>query len=462
VTANADDPEVQPRSDAEVAEGADGALRRSPIAADFGWSVATRALGITAGFFAAAVSARLLTRSEFGALAIATSIVAVGAVVARLGLSRVVVTVVAGALARGDLSAADGALTACVRIAAVASAIVAALLLWPVGPWLAGDLFSSPQLENVMALVAVWTAAEAIRLVVSEGFRGLHDIRAAMLLGDAGRSIAICVSLVAIAVLVGSTSLTVIVSATVAATSVIGVAAFAFLRVKVRRLPRATRIRSSGLLAIGLPLLAVELSALLVAEGDIWVVGSVRSDNEVALYSAASLVAMALAVPLYVANSVLAPRLTRLKELGRIDEMERLLRSAATYATVPSLLGFLILVAFGDTVLSVAFGSEAFGVAQPVLVILAAGVLFGVAAGSSALTLMMTGHYRIVGAVAVLVLVVTVALELIAVHYWGVEGLALASTTGTALQNVVCIVLVRQRLGVWTMATPRPAWPLPD
>jgi O-antigen/teichoic acid export membrane protein len=132
-----------------------------------------------------------------------------------------------------------------------------------------------------------------------------------------------------------------------------------------------------------------------------------------------------------------------------------MLRGATTLATIPSLLGFLVVAVAGGPILRIAYGPH-FARGGHIFAILAFGVLFGVAAGSCNFALIMTGHHRVVAVVSAITLVVAIGGEIIGAHLAGMTGIAIASSGSTVFQNALLTVMAKQRIGIWTQATLSP------
>ena len=130
-----------------------------------------------------------------------------------------------------------------------------------------------------MILIGVWAAAEGIRFTVSETFRGFHDIRLASLLGDPLRSVLLAVGFVVLKLTVDSTSLRTAVIVSLGASVVTCIARGRVPleqdRARCGRGRAASRRRWCSPIAI--PLTLTDLTGMIVAQGDVWVVGAFRS-----------------------------------------------------------------------------------------------------------------------------------------------------------------------------------------
>lgn len=408
------------------------------------------------GFLALSLATRVMSRSDVGAYVLATTVVTTTAIIAHFGLPRTVVRLVAESLARDERGKARGAIRTVGWLNLVGGIACGVVLAFGGGQYLAHHLFESTALANVMIFTGAWAAAEGIRFTISETFRGFHDIRLASLLGDPLRSVLLALGFVVLKITVDSTSLRTAVIVSLAASGTTCLLAAAFLWPKTRTLrARARRVAPAMVLAIALPLTLTDLTGMIVAQGDVWVVGALRPLADVGVYGAASRLVIMMSLPLFVMNGVVSPMIAELWAQGRTRALETMLRGATTLATIPSLLGFVVVAVAGGPIMRIAFGPH-FARGGHILGILAFGVAFGVAAGSCNFALIMTGHHRVVAVVSAITLVVAVVGEIIGAHVAGMTGIAVASSGSTVFQNVLLTAMAKKRLGIWTHATLSP------
>jgi O-antigen/teichoic acid export membrane protein len=76
--------------------------------------------------------------------------------------------------------------------------------------------------------------------------------------------------------------------------------------------------------------------------------------------------------------------------------------------------------------------------------------LLAVWAGSCGVALMMTGHQRAMMVITLVSGSVSIAGGLLAAPRFGAIGVAVTTSSAQVLQNLLQLLLVRQRLGIWT------------
>ncbi len=156
----------------------------------------------------------------------------------------------------------------------------------------------------------------------------------------------------------------------------------------------ATPLSLPRLVADAWPIAALQLVSYVAAQGDIWMVAAWRSDQDLATYAIVRRIALLVALPLTLTNSVIASTVSELfaRRLG--SPLQQLLRNAARLSAVPTLLvGFLLLVA-ADPILVWSFGAEHSPGANA-LRLLCLGQIAQVLCGPAGVTLLMTGHQRV-------------------------------------------------------------------
>jgi O-antigen/teichoic acid export membrane protein len=321
------------------------------------------------------------------------------------------------------------------------------------GRWLTSLLRDGERLRAALPILALMGLSFALVDLMAETLRGFHDLRAASVFGDF--LVQRLLLVLALAVLwltawpveVGE----VLVLALCAALMVLALAAWLVWR-RLRALPRRGAPFGTGeILRHGAPFLLVRLNAWVTAGADLWLLGVFRPPEEVAVYGAASRMALLTSIPLMICNAVLAPTVAELYSRRQIERLEKMVRAAATMAAALSALVVLMLVLFGDRLLGLAF-TDAYRAGYPVAVCLALGHWVNVAFGSCAISLTMTGHQRDVMLASTATAAATIIGFYLAAAY-GMLAVAGVVSASLVLYNVIVSVIARRRLGIRTWTT---------
>jgi O-antigen/teichoic acid export membrane protein len=204
-------------------------------------------------------------------------------------------------------------------------------------------------------------------------------------------------------------------------------------------------------------LMLIQCITFLSTQADIWIAGLCCPHDQLALYGAARRLVLIIVMPLQMANYLVVGSIAELLAQGRRAELERLLRSVATLFAAPAVLGLIVVVAAGGPLLSLLFGDFYRAAARP-LILLSAGQLVLVAAGSCHSTLLMAGQQSKALCVNGLAAASIVLGGWLAAERYGVTGLAVAYSLVVALESLALLALARRSVGVWTHVNPRVDW----
>jgi O-antigen/teichoic acid export membrane protein len=406
----------------------------------------------------AIVLARLLTPTELGTYFLALSLAGLAAIIAQIGLGRTMVLLVASAVATDRPQAARHAIGVALALTCITGALAALALADGPGRWIAGLLQDAAGLQTVLGTVALLLLALALIDLFAEIFRGFHDLRWASLFGD---QLLHRITLVACLGVVWWSAWTVDVERVLlialgSATAVL----LAGILVLRRRLAGLARHGASWptrtVLRHGPPFLFVRLNIWLLAGADLWVLGMFRPAEEVAIYGAASRVAMIVGTPLVVANAALAPMIAELHSQGQRQRLEHLVRAAATLSALPALFVVVLYLAAGGALLGLVFTAD-YARGFPVLILLALGQWVHVCLGSCGISLTMTGNQRDVMRVSILFSVLTVLGFLAVAGPFGMVGIGAVAACSITFYNSALAWQARRRVGIRSWLTLSPA-----
>ncbi len=177
--------------------------------------------------------------------------------------------------------------------------------------------------------------------------------------------------------------------------------------------------------------------------------GIFRSQAEVAVYGAASRLVTLIAMPLLITNLVLPPIIAEMYAQGRTVELERTLRSFSTVSGVPSMLFLIVFMLLGGPILGLVYGPY-YQSAALVLVLLSAGKLAAVWAGSCGAVLQFTGHQGSMLRINLLTSPLFIIGALLVVRDYGPIGVASMTAAITVLQNAALVIVAKRKTGMWT------------
>ncbi len=416
------------------------------------WVFAGRMAASFLGLVVYAALAHILKHRELGAYFLVLNVVMIGSTIGEMGLDRTVVRFLAASMATGDLGRARRTVRNVLLLGSIGSLVSAAVFVLGLGTLLSHHLLHSPLLGGVLVLAGAWLVASALQGLLAETLRGFQNFGLATLFGG------LLVNAFSLIVFGGAwlwdthPSLAWVVVSTVSLTSGSCLVAGLVVRRRVRALGPAGDSPMTEILAVSWPLLITSIASFMVGTGvDLWVVGAYGNQADVAVYGAASRLALLLATPFLIVGQVVPPIIAELHAGGKRHQLERSVRAVSTVATLPALLVMGVFVVAGGTIMGLVYGSY-YARGAAVLAVLSGARVFAVATGSSGTALMMTGHQRMMMGITVTTGFLSVGAELVLVHPFGMIGVAIATATAQVLQNSLQLVFAKQRLGIWTHA----------
>lgn len=173
---------------------------------------------------------------------------------------------------------------------------------------------------------------------------------------------------------------------------------------------------------------------------------------ELGLFKSAQQIAISVIFVLTVINAIYPPRFAALYHNGEMGTLSEVARHAALLGLVLASPMLVICLLFPELILS--FLGDGFDLAAPLLRIIALAQLVNVATGSVGFLLNMTGHDRVMRNIALICNSLGLLGFLLLTSALGALGTALALAFVLVAQNVVALVLVWTKLGIWTVPGP--------
>jgi len=416
--------------------------------------------GLSLGTYA--ILSRILPPSDMGAYFLASSVVCFGAIFASHGLKDAAVRLISESMGRRAAGEIRRAVVVVLELG-VCAVTLTALLYMALGHFVALSLFHQETMALATGLIAIWIAMAGLQGIAADIFRGLQDYGSSALfsgppsLASAGILFPLLLGLLIFSR--SSTFGTVLRLATASSVSAVVIAA-GLLLPRLSRLPRQhpRTYRRMEVLNLAWPLLVSNLLIYIIGQADLWVVGIFRSQQEVAVYGAAWRLAQLVALPVAIANAVVPPMIAQLHAQGDRDQLESLLRRSATWGAVPALCTALLAFALGGPILRLVYGGF-YSTGSSALTLLSVGQVMNVSAGSSGFTLMMTGNEKTMMSISAICSLLFAAGELMAVPSFGINGAASVAAGTMILQNVLMLISVKKRVGIWTHARLFPVRP---
>lgn len=202
--------------------------------------------------------------------------------------------------------------------------------------------------------------------------------------------------------------------------------------------------------------LSAQVATFLNGTTEIWLAGLLLTAVDTSMFSAGQRLALLLVLPLTALQVVLAPVVARARAgVGERSELERLVRTGASVATVLALVLALPVAVAPGLVVELVFG-DGFSRAVPVLLLVSLGSLGNVASGMAGTTLSMLGREDVAARVQWSGVVLRVALGVPAALAGGLLGLTISALLVSTIVPTVMWWRSRRALGIATHVTLRP------
>lgn len=413
------------------------------------WVALAKVSSAFLGVAIVSIVVRVLDQGAAGSYFVLISLAAIGAVVASLGVGKAVTRFIGVGIERGDSSASPIVRRGCF-IVGIGTAMVIAVLT--VAKILGVSALADEGEQVGWYVVVAWCAIMAIgafRIVVTESFRGLSDIRRAAVWSETIPNLLMLLALLGALAVSDALALAdlMFVFAGAVGLALVGAAVALKRRPEIRRVRLATDVSFGEFLKVGVPWVGAVVLGYVVSQAGLLVVALNNPMTETAIYGAATRLSLWLAAPTTIMVATLPPFIVRVWARNDMQHLERILRYSATVTAIPTAVAVVLVAIAGESILGVIFGS-AYSAGAPYLVVLGIGYMLVAFAGPSALLLSLTGGQRAVWWTS-LVVAGSVASALLAAGGMGEPlRIAIIAASGMAVLNGVLSFIVYRRMGI--------------
>lgn len=400
-------------------------------------------LGIPLLLLANIVLARSLSVHDFGVFGNAIALATVLAIPVSGGLPMLLTREVAGYCQNAEWSAYRGLILASyIWVTATCVVIALGLLVW----WLlVGDLSAGPVL--VAILLVPFLGLNGVRLGILKGL-------GCPLMAEAPQQILqpalMILGYLGLSWLGLSTAMSVLWWYLCVVIVVFGIASL-FLwrvqpsdvrvaRIKVDDLPRWRR-------AI-LPFIIMSAATVLSTQVAVLLLGFAGREEAVAHMRVAERGAQLVALPLTFINTVVGPYFVQAMKSDEASALRRVARQSARLTLAASLPVALVLLLFGDVLISWTFGAPYDVLSYPPMVILIVAQIVSVVLGNGGMLLAMGRYERQTLYSVVLSLAVVVALCALLIEPYGAVGAAVAAGAGVLAAKLYVFLAVRRHFAI--------------
>lgn len=412
-----------------------------------------RALQLLVAVFTGLLVPLCLDPSDVGVFFLIQALLAAGAIVAQLGLTLTIPTIVTEALARSDYGRAWSAAIRTLLLCAIAGIVVSAgsgILTLALDKFVGSAIASA--IRSLLPFVMLLTPLLAFLAVLVELHRSIGAIGDASFLPVAPGLMLGLLILAALAFSVRLSLFDVLLVQLLAVASAV-LAGLASLGRRTRNWNRSNErdVDVAYILGKSWPNLVTTFSLFLISTLDIWIVGLFGSVVEVAQYGLGLRLANLFLIPLATVNATIVPLIVSSWTRRRLRYLQWLLTLTATGATILTVLGYLGFMIAGGTAIRTIWG-PIYEPAFTVAMILGLSQVIHTAGGSAGYILLLLGKQRLMMAITIALGIVTVAVAALAMIKWGSLGVALTYGGVNILQTAIFVYLSRRHYGLVTHA----------
>jgi O-antigen/teichoic acid export membrane protein len=425
------------------------------------WVVGLKILALPVGLVLVALLTRMLSPEEMGAYFLVASLVEFLVLFSLLGMQSSIVRIVSQALALKLPGRAWQAIRNVLRIGALSATAVAALLVLGVGQFVSEKIFNSTLISELIYYPAIWLALLSIQRLIAESFRGLHDIRHATLFNGLIQNF-LCVAVLALLfgmnIKVDLSVILLIIVATYALNNLLG---YVTLSRGTYKSNGSGSIDVSEILKISWPLYFSAIFLTGLQQGHLWLLGFYSTPESVAIFGAVSRVVILFTATLQIVRLIIPAMIAKLYAQKKYNDVEKILRTTATIAGVPSIIGLLLVLFFGKPILLHLYG-EIYDSGGPVLTILAISHIINLLTGAPGVLLMMSSKEKVLLTISIVSGSFSILVSFILVNKFDYIGVAIGAGVGIAIQNLLMAGYCLKKMKINTFISLREMYSLKE
>jgi len=336
------------------------------------------------------------------------------------------------------------------------TSLIVAITYFFINDALSIHLFNTIDLIGKGYLIAIWIFLISFLILISEGFRGIHNIKTASYFEIGTTTLLTCIFILLSMIIYNTGNLSTVLEFAILSYLIICSVGFLLLRKNIKKLAetnskdvRQSRSVNKSFNSDSWPFLIRTIAAFILTQSDIWILASYLDQKQVAFYGVASRLVILTGFMLRLVNNVISPNIPALLIKNERIKLEKVLTTATAAAAIP---GFIILISYiflGKWLLTTFFGIN-YIAAYPILVTLSIGRIFNVITGPCGNVLLLSGHQARVMVQVIISSLLAVILSLVLVRYYEAIGVAFSFATAMAFQQTSLFIMAKRYAGVWT------------
>jgi O-antigen/teichoic acid export membrane protein len=400
------------------------------------WVVGLKILALPIGLVLVILMTSMLSAEEMGVYFLCLSLVDFLVLFSLLGMERFIVRIIPESLSLNLPGRAGQAVRKVLRLGILSATAIAALLVIGLGQFVSVKIFSSALMNKLIYYLAIWLILATVQRLIAESFRGLHDTRFATLFDGLITNFLCVITLALLFWLDVQINISIILLILISAYAANLLLGSVTLSRGTAKLTGDGSIFVSEILKTSWPFCFSAIFLTGLQQGHLWLLGFYSTTESVAVYGAAWRVVVLLTATLQIVRLVIPAMVAKLYAEKKYEDLEKILRSTATIAGVPSIIALLLIMILGKPLLLHLYG-ESYASGDLILTILAVANIINLATGVPGVLLMMSSKEKVLLAISIFSGSLSILLSFILVNRFDYIGVAVGSGAGIAVQNLL-------------------------
>jgi O-antigen/teichoic acid export membrane protein len=392
---------------------------------------------------------------QYGLYSLALTLLSISIIIPRFGLDTSLVKMI------GELkinSTKDQVLKVFIKSLkiSIVLGILLSLIYFFFSESLAINFFNKPSFKKEISLIGLIIVPASLIFLIASYFQAFKNIVNYILINSTLINVVFLALLLLLHLFNKQLSLFKIYSISIWLTFFIGIILL-FLNIKSLRINYKNKTTTSKysykkIINTSFPMMLSSSFALLINWLDVIMLGIFTIEKSVGIYAASQRLAAISGIALFAINAISTPKFVEFYTKNDIKGLENIVIKSTKlifFTTTPILLIFLI---FPKTILS--FNGPEFTSGYLALIFICLGKFVNSISGSVGYILQMTNNQKTFQNVLMIAIILNVILNLILIPKFDFNGAAFASFVTISFLNIALVIIIKRKLGFWTIYIP--------
>lgn len=211
-------------------------------------------------------------------------------------------------------------------------------------------------------------------------------------------------------------------------------------------------ISNKTLFKASFPIMITGSIMLIMSWMDIIMLGILKTEVDVGIYSIALKLATLTSIALIAVNSIVAPKISQMYSENDFYNLEKTIHQSTKMIFMISLPILIIYFSFPHYIMGV-FG-ESFKIGAMALIILSVGQFFNALSGPVGQVLNMTDKEYILRNTAIIAALINLILNYVLIPEYGMNGAAISTAISGIIWNLLCVIYIYNKMGILVIYLP--------